>query len=261
MIGHTIGDKSICGDSWERRGVAACLMLWVAIGGGCVVPSTSPAPLEPVAPITEPGPAPFEGRAGGVAPANGESGAIGGPELGTDRAAAAAKAAAHSAGEAALKKAGGGRPDTVRAPLTTSQRRLVREAKDMLNDWHLSAADADADVYLGHMALDAVFLGPDAEERWDMARFRSYVNMAFAANRAWSYAPFDRHVIVGGGGLDVAWFDERIDSGEFSGLRGTGVLRREGDAWKIVHYSLTYTIPFGIKDEVETAIKSASPPR
>jgi ketosteroid isomerase-like protein len=119
----------------------------------------------------------------------------------------------------------------------------------VLDDWHAAAAAADEARYFGHFTADAVFLGTDAEERFTVERFRAYAHPHFAAGTGWTYVPRDRQVAFAESG-DLAWFDERLDSPKYGELRGTGVLRREGGAWRIAHYSMTFTVPNDVSGEV-----------
>lgn len=119
----------------------------------------------------------------------------------------------------------------------------------MLDDWHDAAADADEPRYFGAMAPEFVFLGTDASERWDVASFREFAHPYFAKGKAWTFIPRDRHVILSPAG-DVAWFDEKLDSASYGECRGSGVVRRIGDAWKIAHYNLTIPIPNDLAKEV-----------
>lgn len=123
-----------------------------------------------------------------------------------------------------------------------------------MDDWHAAATAGDRARYLAHLADDAVFLGTDATERWDMATFRAYVEQYMAPGDGWPYAPSERGLVVPEGG-DIAWFDEKLASPGYGELRGTGVLRRDGDSWRIVHYSMTFTVPNGVARDVVALIK------
>src|SRR6516162_8245242 len=57
----------------------------------------------------------------------------------------------------------------------SSEREVARE----LDDFHDAAAHADEARYFGHFAPDAVFLGTDATERWDLAAFGEYAHPHF----------------------------------------------------------------------------------
>jgi ketosteroid isomerase-like protein len=125
----------------------------------------------------------------------------------------------------------------------------------MLDDWHDAAADADEARYFGAMAPEFVFLGTDASERWDVASFRAFSHPYFAKGKAWTFVPRDRHVIVSPNG-DVAWFDEKLDSASYGECRGSGVVRKVGDAWKIAHYNLTIPIPNDLAKSVVEMIRA-----
>ncbi|MGZ8867457.1 MAG: nuclear transport factor 2 family protein [Thermoanaerobaculia bacterium] len=122
----------------------------------------------------------------------------------------------------------------------------------VLDDFHKAASDADEARYFGHMAEDAVFIGTDATERWDRRTFREYAHPHFAAGKGWTYTPRDRHIDIHG---DIAWFDELLDNAKYGECRGTGVLRKDKGAWKIVQYSLSIPIPNDVAGEVVKTIR------
>lgn len=124
----------------------------------------------------------------------------------------------------------------------------------VLDDLHAAAAAADENRYFAHYASDAVFLGTDATERWDVAAFRAYAHPHFAAGRGWTYTPRDRHVSIGSNG-DVAWFDERLDNAKYGEVRGTGVLRLVGATWKVAQYNLSFPIPNALAAQVVALIR------
>jgi ketosteroid isomerase-like protein len=126
----------------------------------------------------------------------------------------------------------------------------------VVDDWHKAAADADEARYFGHMTADAVFLGTDATERWDVTAFRAFAHPFFAKGKAWTFTPRHRNVMVNG---DTAWFDESLDSASYGECRGTGVLRKEAGQWKLAHYNLTIPIPNALAKKVVEAIRAATP--
>lgn len=140
------------------------------------------------------------------------------------------------------------------APAPPPQSQLRDEAHRVMDDWHQAASVADRDRYLGHFAQDAVFLGTDPEERWDLGSFTAYVDTYFTApNQGWTFEPSDRNVVVGPDS-QIAWFDERLSSKKYGSVRGTGVLRRIGDSWKLSHYSMTLAVPNDAMEAVREAI-------
>jgi ketosteroid isomerase-like protein len=130
----------------------------------------------------------------------------------------------------------------------------------MLDDWHDAAANADEARYFAAMAPEFVFLGTDATERWELAAFREFAHPYFAKGKAWTFKPHDRHVIMSPDG-NVAWFDEKLDSASYGECRGTGVVRKVGDAWKIAHYNLTIPIPNDLAKTVVEMIRKSSTAR
>jgi uncharacterized protein (TIGR02246 family) len=132
----------------------------------------------------------------------------------------------------------------------------VRAINAVLDDWHQAAAAADEGRYFGHFTADAVFLGTDATERWTLEEFRQFAKPHFARKKAWSFKPTRRHVRVAADG-NVAWFDEELDTPNLGPSRGSGVLVRDGDLWRIAHYNLTVPIPNKIMSEVKKMIEVA----
>jgi ketosteroid isomerase-like protein len=140
------------------------------------------------------------------------------------------------------------------ASSTPSLAALRREAHRVIDDWHAAAAAGDAPRYLGYLSDDAVFMGTDSTERWDLTAFRAYVEQHMTDGKGWTYVPSDRGLVVPEGS-SIAWFDERLNNESYGELRGTGVLRRDGDTWRIVHYSMTYTVPNGVARDVTDVIR------
>ena len=124
---------------------------------------------------------------------------------------------------------------------------------EVLDGFHRAAATADFDAYFGAMTEDAVFVGTDATERWARSEFEAYARPHFQGDSAWTYTSRARHVVVRG---EVAWFDEDLDHARYGQVRGSGVLVRVADQWKIAQYVLSFPIPNEIAPQVVEQIKS-----
>lgn len=124
-----------------------------------------------------------------------------------------------------------------------------------LNDFHKAAAAADLEKYFSFFSQDGVFIGTDAGERWTVKEFRDYAAPHFAKGRGWTYIPEVRHISFSPG-KDVAWFDESLRSESYGTSRGTGVLVKEGQLWKIAQYHLTFPIPNDLAEKFTTEIKA-----
>jgi len=147
-------------------------------------------------------------------------------------------------------------PAVVAAPAPVAD--AMAAINHVVDDWHHAAAVADESKYFGYAAPEFVFLGTDATERWDLASFRAYAHPYFAAGKAWTFVPRDRHVIVGGDGK-TAWFDELLDSASYGICRGSGVLRNVGGQWKVAQYNLSIPIPNALAKKFVDEIRGASP--
>jgi hypothetical protein len=112
----------------------------------------------------------------------------------------------------------------------------------VLDDFHEAAAVADKTRYLAHFAPGGVFMGTDDWERWPLAEFEDYVAQRFAGGTGWTYVSEERHIMFADSGA-TAWFDEIMVSARWGRFRGTGVMVRREDGWKIAHYSLTALVP------------------
>jgi hypothetical protein len=149
-------------------------------------------------------------------------------------------AAAASGSVASTVPAGGPGFDTAAPPDAAAG--AEAQIAHALDDFHDAAAHADEERYFRHFTASAVFLGTDASERWDVAAFRAYAHPFFARGRAWSFRATRRAISVAPGGA-VAWFDEDLATPNLGPARGSGVLLREGSAWKIAQYNLALTVP------------------
>ena len=127
----------------------------------------------------------------------------------------------------------------------------------VLDSFHAAAARADEEAYFALLAPNAVFLGTDATERWDKVAFRAFAHPYFAAGKGWTFVPRDRHVDFSRDGR-VAWFDELLDSASYGECRGTGVLQRGDDGWKITQYHLTIPMPNDLARELVARIREAA---
>ncbi|MEQ8419189.1 MAG: nuclear transport factor 2 family protein [Arenibacter algicola] len=91
------------------------------------------------------------------------------------------------------------------------------------------------------MTSDAVFIGTDASENWQVEEFKAYAKPHFDKGKAWNFKAVERQIYVNDEG-DYAWFDELLDT-QMKLCRGSGVLKKESGDWKIAHYVLSLVIP------------------
>lgn len=127
----------------------------------------------------------------------------------------------------------------------------------ILDDWHLAASEGNFERYFMHFASDsAIFMGTDATERWTVAEFKPWAKPHFEDGQAWDFTPVERHVYLSDNG-QTAWFDESLDTPNLGPVRGSGVLVKQAEAWKIAHYNLSIPIPNAIVDTVVKQVDDA----
>ncbi|MCM4171513.1 hypothetical protein DHD32_08480 [Arenibacter sp. TNZ] len=110
-----------------------------------------------------------------------------------------------------------------------------------LDSWHRAAGAADFVGYFDLMTSDAIFIGTDASENWEIADFKAYAKPHFDKGKAWDFTPVQRNVYINKN-ANLAWFDELLNT-QMKLCRGSGVLRKESGEWKIAHYVLSIVIP------------------
>lgn len=116
-----------------------------------------------------------------------------------------------------------------------------QKINEVLDGWHLAAANADFEAYFDKMTDDGVFLGTDAMENWQNKEFRTFSKPYFDKGKAWSFTSVLRNIYLNES-KTFAWFDELLDT-QMKICRGSGVLKKENGQWKIAHYVLSIAVP------------------
>ena len=120
----------------------------------------------------------------------------------------------------------------------------------MLDSFNLEAARADYSAYFNNYTNDAIFIGTDATERWDKEQFMVWAKPYFDRGRAWNFKSIDRHIYIDEN-KNIAWFDELLST-QMKICRGSGVVVKKGNEWKIQQYVLSMTMP---NNQINEALK------
>ncbi|WP_422159647.1 nuclear transport factor 2 family protein [Polaribacter sp.] len=128
---------------------------------------------------------------------------------------------------------------------------IKTEINALLNDWHLAASEANFDNYFNKMDSVSVFIGTDATENWTKEQFVNFSKPYFDQGKAGDFKTLERNVYLNKVG-DFAWFDELLDTW-MGTCRGSGVLEKAGNTWKIKQYVLSVSIP---NDDVQKVIEA-----
>jgi hypothetical protein len=128
-----------------------------------------------------------------------------------------------------------------------------KDVAKILDDLNLFARNADFKNYFNLYAEESTFIGTDANEIWNKKEFMDYSKPYFDKGKAWSFTSLKRNISFSSDGK-YAWFDELLDT-QMKLCRGSGVLEKIGNQWKIKQYVLSMTIPNDLSHQV-TEMKS-----
>ena len=137
-------------------------------------------------------------------------------------------------------------PESVSVDTTGEQKKIII----MLDSFNRAAAKADFNAYFNFYTDDAIFTGTDATERWDKKQFMVWAKPFFDRGKAWNFTALERHIYFDKTG-NMAWFDELLNT-QMKICRGSGVLVKQGNDWKVQQYILSTTVP---NNELEAVIK------
>ena len=131
----------------------------------------------------------------------------------------------------------------------TDKSAIRKEVNTLLVNWHKAASDANFKEYFGALDSSAIYIGTAAEEIWTKEKFANFSKPYFDKGKAWSFTTLERNIYVSES-ANIVWFDELIDTW-MGTCRGSGVLQKEGDSWKIKQYVLSVAIP---NDDIQAVI-------
>lgn len=118
----------------------------------------------------------------------------------------------------------------------------------LLDSFNRAAARADYATYFSYYTDDATFNGTDATENWNKQAFMTWAKPYFDNKTTWDFTSLQRSIYLSDAG-DFAWFDELLST-QMKLCRGSGVLRKIKNEWKIQQYVLSMTIPNQLVDPV-----------
>ena len=123
-----------------------------------------------------------------------------------------------------------------------------KNVSKVLDDLNAFATAADFKNYFNLYATESTFIGTDATEIWNKEEFMNYAKPYFDKGKAWNFTSLKRNITFSADGK-YAWFDELLET-QMKLCRGSGVLEKIGNQWKIKQYVLSQTIPNDVNNEV-----------
>ncbi|WP_205859084.1 nuclear transport factor 2 family protein [Pleionea sediminis] len=124
----------------------------------------------------------------------------------------------------------------------------------VLDAMHQAASSADGEAYFNFFSEDATYIGTDIGETWTISQFKEFAMPYFSKGKGWTYRPVRRQLAFSQSG-DVVWFVEILLNDKYGKSRGTGVLERHENSWKIVQYHLTFPLPNELAVKITQEIK------
>jgi hypothetical protein len=118
----------------------------------------------------------------------------------------------------------------------------------MLDSFNVAAANAEYERYFSFYTENATFNGTDATENWDKAAFKAWAKPFFDRKKAWNFTSIKRNIYFGKN-ADIAWFEELLNT-QMKICRGSGVVVKVGNDWKVQQYVLSTTVPNDVLDSV-----------
>lgn len=124
----------------------------------------------------------------------------------------------------------------------------------LLDSLNATAARADYTKYFSYFTPTATYNGTDATENWNKDSFMAWAKPYFDAKTTWNFKLVKRNIYFGEND-NIAWFDELLST-QMKICRGSGVVVKDHNEWKIQQYVLSMTIPNSKLDEI-VKIKTA----
>jgi hypothetical protein len=127
--------------------------------------------------------------------------------------------------------------------LAVSMLALAQASPDAaLNALHEAGADANSAAFESLLTQDVVFLGVGGAARLEGPSARDFFREHLMQGNAWAYRSIERQTRLSPDGT-VAWFDETLQHDQMGRGRGTGVLIRSSEGWKLAQYNLIVPLP------------------
>jgi ketosteroid isomerase-like protein len=140
-------------------------------------------------------------------------------------------------------------------PSATDTTESKKQIAAMLDSFNIAAASADYTRYFDFYTDDATFNGTDATENWDKAAYMAWAKPFFDKRTTWNFTAIKRNIYFGKY-ADIAWFEELLNT-QMKICRGSGVVVKQGDQWKVQQYVLSTSIPNSKLDSV-ISLKAAT---
>jgi hypothetical protein len=138
------------------------------------------------------------------------------------------------------------------AQLTSDRNSIEQMINQVMDNWHLAAAQANMDAYFNKIAENGIYVGTDAKEVWTKHDFLEFARPYFEKGTTWDFKTINRNIYLSKDNRMV-WFDETLNTW-MGTCRGSGILvfNQLKKQYLIQHYVLSMCIP---NDDVQSVIE------
>jgi len=138
--------------------------------------------------------------------------------------------------------------ETTTAPTATDITEGKKQIAAMLDSFNVAAANADYVRYFNFFTDDATFNGTDATENWNKETYMAWAIPYFDKKTTWHFTAIKRNIYFGKY-AGMAWFEELLNT-QMKICRGSGVVVKVGNEWKVQQYVLSTSVPNSKLDAV-----------
>lgn len=138
----------------------------------------------------------------------------------------------------------------------SAQENMKNDIDNFLTSWHEAAASGDQASYFNLIDEQGIYIGTDSTEIWTKQEFYDWSTPHFKAGKTWNFKANSRSIYISDD-KQMAWFDELISFSKGT-LRGSGVLIKRRDDWKVLHYVLSLPVPNEKFEEVIKVLNSGA---
>lgn len=135
------------------------------------------------------------------------------------------------------------------------------QADKVLDKFHSAATEANYEDYMVLLAEHAIFLGTDPTERWTKSEFAGFVQPYFSRGQGWEYTSVSRNISEVVGRNDILIFDELLKNDTYGLCKGSGVLIKTTEGWKIAQYNLSVALENVFAKRIISDLKELRKPK
>ena len=129
--------------------------------------------------------------------------------------------------------------------LCSSETTFIQDSiaiETLMNLWHQSASKSNASIFFDSLMWpEAIYLGTDISEKWKRDELKYWSASAFEKDTAWDFKVNRRSIYKNEFDNNIIWLEEDLLTW-MGPCRGSAVLIKKNQQWKIMHYNLAVAV-------------------